>query len=145
MISACLADICKRYVLIGLANHENTALLPRVAFKTSLPVSGFCCAKGIAQARKFKSRCDASFESSEFVGLKLRVDVDREGEFFIFDEGLRLMGFSITHDNKLCPALGDLMKFVSQLRDLLAAEESAKVPDENEHRVLVLPSGGEGQ
>lgn len=145
MISACLADISKRYVLVGLANHENTALLPRITFKTGLPVPGFCCAKGIAQARKFKSGCDASFESSEFVGLKLRVDVDREGEFFIFDEGLRLMGFSITHDNKLCPALGDLMKFVSQLRDLLAAEESAKVPDENEHRVLVLPSGGEGQ
>ena len=55
------------------------------------------------------------------------------------------MGFAIANHNQLSSGVRYLMKFVAQLRDLLAAEESAKMPNEDQHSGLVLPGAFEGQ
>lgn len=55
------------------------------------------------------------------------------------------MWFPVSDHNQLRAKFCDFVKFVPQLRDLLAAKESAKMPDEDEYGVLVLPALGKRQ
>ena len=55
------------------------------------------------------------------------------------------MGFSVSDNDQLSSGVRYLVKFVAQLRDLLAAEKSAKVADKHQHGRLVLPGAFKGQ
>jgi hypothetical protein len=51
----------------------------------------------------------------------------------------RMLRLTIADDDQLGAAAADLRKCVTQLRDLLAAEDSTKVADEGEDHRLVTP------
>ena len=51
----------------------------------------------------------------------------------------RMLWPAVADDDQLGTAAADLCKRVTQLRDLLAAEDSTKVADEGEHDRLLAP------
>ena len=51
----------------------------------------------------------------------------------------RMLGAAVADDDQLRATVANLGKRVTQLRNLLAAEESAKVADEGEHHGLLAP------
>jgi hypothetical protein len=51
----------------------------------------------------------------------------------------RMLRLAIADDDQLGSASADFCKCVTQLRDLLAAEDSAKMADECEHDRLLAP------
>lgn len=143
MVSTGFADVRERDIWVWLANDEDTSLLPGISLETGLLVSGARGPKGIAKTREFKGCGHPSAKPGELVGFKLGIDVHGKAQFFVFDKCFGLMGLTIADDNELSAEACDLVKFVSQLRDLLAAKKSAKMSYEDEHRVLVLPAIGE--
>jgi hypothetical protein len=50
-----------------------------------------------------------------------------------------VLGSAIADDHQATAALFDLGLLVTQLRDLLVAEQSAEVPDEAQDRWLIAP------
>ena len=57
----------------------------------------------------------------------------------LFAEILGLGGRSVSHHHELRATLADGIHCVTQLRDLLAAKESTKMPDKNQHNGTVFP------
>ena len=51
-----------------------------------------------------------------------------------------MVGFTIANHDQLSPVGANLIDDVTQLRDLLAAENSAKMPDKRQYHRSVLPA-----
>jgi hypothetical protein len=51
----------------------------------------------------------------------------------------RMLGPAVAEDDQLGAPAADLWKRVTQLRDLLAAENSTEVADEGEHYRMLVP------
>lgn len=79
------------------------------------------------------------FEVHGFVGLALLVDQERERDAGLLDEGTSEYEIAQADGSQIRSALFELRLMGAQLRDVLTAEDSAVVTQEDDHRGPVRP------
>jgi hypothetical protein len=85
-----------------------------------------------------------SAQASGLVGPHLRIDPQLEGDPFGFTKGPGVPRSTVADHDQPDPTLLDLGKRVAQLGDLLAAEQSAEMPDEHQQGRSLGPRMAEG-
>lgn len=125
-------------------DHEGAAELQRIAGdaprpKTAPPGAGEAAGRGGTRAVE-----DVAAELRGVVADELGVDDDAtDRSARLVEEGARLFEGTIADHYQLAASPPDLLLDAAQLRDLLAAEDSAEVPQEDQHRGAVLPQCAE--
>ena len=138
MITGFLADVGE-VDPVARPNDEHTPLLPGVAHCRALALP---FAKGAEPAEDdagAERAAQAALETGGRVGVQLGIDVERRFHVLGVTEVDRMLRLAVADDDQFGAAAADVWKCVTQLRDLLAAEDSTKVADEGEDHRLVTP------
>jgi hypothetical protein len=126
----------------GLAvgrDDKGAAKLPGVTLDFGLPETAAHCPPDMAGAAYREGLGHASAQTSSSIGLHLWINPEVKGNCLVFSESLGLPWLAIPdYDESHAPAT-DLLVRIAQLRDLLAAEQSPKVANEDEKRRLIRP------
>jgi hypothetical protein len=131
-------------VHIAGAEDETSAKLKRIPAGTMLAVAGRAGAlPGCFVFRSKQMQNVGVAQSGGAVSEALLVYQKREGDAGLLPKELRVSPVAEAHGSQIgSPILKRFLVF-AQLRDMLAAEESAVVPEENEDRRLPLPQRSE--
>ena len=81
----------------------------------------------------------------DLVGEAFFVDQQGEGDLRLLAEEPGVVGVPKTDYGEGCPGFLNLQLMIAQLRDMLAAEDSSIVTQEDEHRGSFFPQGPEGE
>ena len=79
----------------------------------------------------------------DLVGEAFFVDQQGEGDLRLLAEESGVVGVPKTDCGEGCPGFLNLQLMIAQLRDMLAAEDSSIVAQEDEHRGSFFPQGSE--
>ena len=82
---------------------------------------------------------NASLQARSLVSTHLRINQQRKGQVLFAPKIRCVFGPSVAHDNQFGAQVRYLPFYVPQLRDLLAAEQSAEVPYENKNNGFLFP------
>ena len=138
MISCRCADVAEIDHVPG-TNDEHAALLPGVALRGALALSLAQSANAANQNPRAKRAQNPSSESRGSVGLQFRVNQEGAFDPLGIAEVYRMLGPAVADDDQFGTALANGRKCVTQLRDLLAAEQSTEMADERQHHRAMLP------
>lgn len=83
--------------------------------------------------------CNTSLQACSAVGTHLRVNQERKGQVLFASKIRCVFRPSVAHDNQFGAQITYLPRHVAQLRNLLAAEQSAEVPYEYDNNRFFLP------
>ena len=121
-------------------NDQDPAQLPRVTAGHALPEAALHGPGHVLPGGERAKRLgQASLHLQGPIRLELRVHVEGAGDLKLFLEGLRELPVAVAHEVKLAAAVVDSRKLAVHLHRLLAAEESAEVAEEDEHRRPLAP------
>jgi hypothetical protein len=131
-------------IQVTWTKNETAAELERVPAGSKLPVSGglgaLSCLGVIAaqqmQQVRFPQACCA-------IRRALIVYQKREGDAGLFAEPAGIVGVAQAHCRQVRAFVFERLLVLAQLRDMLAAENSPVVPQENQHGRLALPKRAE--
>jgi len=122
-----LADVGEEVDVAG-AEDEAAAELEGILAEAPLTVAGSLSAFAsfvVVAARQVQHR--GRLEVGDVVGFAVVVDQKWEGDFALALEDLTVVGVAQADGSELRPRFFDLTRVVAQLRDVLAAEDSAVV------------------
>jgi hypothetical protein len=135
----CLAT----HVLVGQVStgtdHEYAPELPRVTLHAGLPRARAKSSQGIERHPWRKQLDAATTEACGAVGTKLRIHEERAIQLEVLTEGGRKVRSAVPDDDQLGSPGTNIIYLVSQLLDLLAAKQSTKVTDEDQHDRTFFP------
>jgi hypothetical protein len=143
VIPECLAHVSVSIHVTG-AKNETAAELERVLAEPMLPVSarlsalpclGVIAAQQVQEVRFPQARCA--------IRRALIVYQERERDAGLFAEQAGVVGVAQAHRRQVRSLVFESPLVLAQLRDVLAAEDSPKVPQENQHGGLSLPKRAE--
>ena len=140
MISGLPADVAVAEFSPWL-DDEDPAELPRIALDARLArtrTKGANRVEGELGRQGFQTSAP---QTGGAVSTKFRVDQNRAIEVKILSECVREIGASRTHDHEFGPLATNILNLVAQLRDLLPAENSAKVANKGKDDRPHLPIG----
>jgi hypothetical protein len=124
-------------------DHEHPSELPGVSLDAGLARAGSQGTQGVARKPGGEHLDPPTAQACGPIGAKLRIHQDGPIESIILTEGLSEARGTVADDHELGSAGADLVYAVAQLRDLLTAEHSAEVSDEDEDDRAVLPERSE--
>ena len=125
-------------------DHDRAALLPGIALDGALAVTAGQGAHGVQDRGGSKRRGEASLHGEGGEGAAARVDVQRKRDMLLGLEGPGLLGpAGRDHRDRDADPL-ELGGDAAQLGDLLSAEQSAEVTDEDEQGGAIAPELSEG-
>ena len=136
------ARVRERRAAIGMEN-EDASQLQCVALDADLAKAGATGAQSIAPRRRAQQAREVAAQLGRRVSASLRVHQQGKREFLFVAEGGGLARIAVPDHHELGPARVNLRQDVAQLRDLLAAEDSAEVTDENQNDGSLAPQGAE--
>jgi hypothetical protein len=125
--------------LIARTDDNNAAELPRISLDSPLSKATAVGIEALREDGKREVSREAPSELACPVGVEARVDEQREGEVKFLLKHPGLGGCTVSDDEELCPPTPDLNTYAAQLRDLLAAEDSAEVANKDENRRPLIP------
>jgi hypothetical protein len=120
-------------------NHKGTAELPRITLSAGLSESLSKSSNSVSCGPQIDSVRDTTLQTSGPVGFHGGVDKKGKRDLLLLLEGFGMLRTAIADNYKFSAKETDCVHDVAQLRDLLTAEQSAKVPDEDENNRLILP------
>jgi len=120
-------------------DDEDTAELPGIALHGRLPGAAAKRTIGIAEETRRGDPGSAPSKACGSIGHQLRIDEQRGLESELLTEVLGEARVAVADDHDLDPPFAPLLDRVAQLRDLLTAEESAEVAQEDQHHRAILP------
>jgi|SRR5208282_2759357 len=134
VISEGLTDV---YVLIDIAGTENeaSAQLKGIAAQTMLPVSGGAgsgACDGVVAAQQVEQGCPS--ETRRAICLSLFVNQKWKSDSTLGAESLRIVQVTKPYGGQARPFVEESLLVFAQLRDVLAAKDSAVVAEERNHR-----------
>ncbi len=131
------------YLLIrefpGRSNHEDPTQLPRIPLQLVLSEPFPQGPYPVPKHAKVDRIPNASLQARSLVSTHLRINQQRKGKVLFAPKIRCVFGFSVAHDNEFGAQVRYLPFHVAQLRDLLAAEQSAEVPYENRNNGFLRP------
>jgi hypothetical protein len=120
-------------------DHDDAAELPYVALNASLARAAAQRAQGVERQARGEGLHPASPQTGGPIRTKLGIDEQGRVEAVVLSEGLGEVHRPVSHHDQLGSVRSNLVHAFAQLRDLLAAEESAEVTDEDENHRSLLP------
>lgn len=138
MVSRLAAAISVEGFALGTEN-KHSALLPGIALEALLAKPFFKRPEPAAGSFERERGADAAFELGFGVGFAFRVGQEGEIEVLLVAKIRRLVRTSTAHHHQLCPLVANLFHRAAQLRDLLTAEQSPEMADEDENGGTFLP------
>jgi hypothetical protein len=118
---------------VAWAEDKGTAELERIAAKFVLTVTGGFCAAAALEVVAAEEMEEVGFaEVGEFVGLAVGVDEEREVDAGFFLKEAGVAGVAEADGGEGGIFCAEVRLVFAQLRDVLAAEDSAVVAKENE-------------
>ena len=138
MITRLFADVRELHPVPG-ANDEHPPLLPRIAYRRPLALPFPDGAQPAQDDAGTERAAQAALQAGGGVRPQLWIDVERTFHMLAVAEIAGMLRPAVADDDQLGSTPADLRKRVAQLRNLLAAEDSAKVADEGEHDRLLAP------
>ena len=138
MVSCFAADVSEENP-VGRGHDKGPAQLPGIALYPGLAVAAAPGSHQVAECAPRKGPSRTAAEPGGPKGGHFRIDPERgrENQFVPHVPGLGRQ--TVADHHQLGAPLLDLRVNVTQLRDLLAAEQSAEVADEDEENRLLLP------
>ena len=136
-----LADVGVPVDVAG-AEDETAAELEGVLAEPDLPVSGrlgALASLGVIGAQQVQQV--GLFQANGAIGRALVVDQERECDAGLFAEQAGVVGVAQAYRSEVCSFVFEGLLVLAQLRDVLSAENSTVVPQENQDRGLRLPKG----
>jgi hypothetical protein len=124
-------------------DHEHASELPGVSLDRALARSSAERPKRVPRQAWRESLDATAPEASRAIGPQLGVHEQRAVELVVLPEGGGEVRGSVSHDDEFRAAAANPVDPVAQLRDLLTAEQSAEVSDEDEDDRLVFPQGAQ--
>jgi hypothetical protein len=137
------AEVCEAVDVVR-AEDEGAAELERIATKFVLVVAcgaGSFSALEIVAAEEMENV--GGFEVGDFVGLAMLVDEQGEVNAGFLLEDAGVVGVAETDGGEGGALFTEGLLVLAQLRDVLAAKDSAVVAKEDEDGGIVLPEGAE--
>ena len=126
--------------------HKAPAQLERILAESVLPVSG---SQGSLPARRIVATEQVQQrrlpKADGAVGLSLLIDQQREGDADLFTEVARVGPIPEPDGGEARPRVLELRLVFAQLRDVLAAEDSAVVAQKHQYRRAVLPQRAQSE
>jgi hypothetical protein len=131
-------------IQVTWTKNDTAAELERVPAGAKLPVStglgalsclGVIAAQQMQEVRFPQARCA--------IRRPLIVYQKREGDAGLFAEQSGVVGVAQAHRGQIRSLVLERLLVLAQLRDMLAAEDSSVVPQENQHGGLILPKRAE--
>jgi hypothetical protein len=113
---------------------EQAPELPGVALGLLLPGATAPGPEGRQKEPGIQGAIPAPVKTSSLIGSQTRVDEQREGQSHFVADGRRLPARAAADDHEPCAEPGHAIMDAAQLRELLTAEDSAEVADEEQHR-----------
>jgi hypothetical protein len=92
---------------------------------------------GIVSSQQVQQICALEFH--DIIGLALFINEQREGDARFFTKSAGVDTIAKPHGGQSCAALPEGLLVGAQLRDVLAAEDSAIMAQEDNHRGLAEP------
>ena len=121
------------------ADHEDSAELPGIALHLGLAEAAAQRAHGVERQPRREELDAATAQARRTIGAQLGIHEQRTVQREVLTEGRREVSAAVSDDHELGAPGADVFDPVAQLRDLLAAEQSAEVADEDEDDRAVLP------
>ena len=118
---------------VSRTDDDDAAELPRVPLDLPLPEPTTEGPKAVREDGGAEESHDSASELSRPVGVKAGVDKQGKRNFELLPELTRLLGRSVPDNVESCTQSLDLLPYAAQLRDLLAAEDSTEVTNEDEY------------
>ena len=125
-------------------NDKCTSQLPGISLDTGLPKSLSKGPEDVFGGPQIDGVLDPAFQPCGAVCLHGGVNQEWKRDVLLFLEGLSMLGPTVPHNDQFRSQGADVLHHIAQLRDLLAAEESAKVANEDKDNRLVLPEASKG-
>jgi hypothetical protein len=113
---------------------EQTPELPGVALGVLLTGATTPGPDGGQKEPRIQGAIPAPVQTSSAVRSQTRIDEQREGQSHFVADGGRLPARAAADDHEPCSEPGQAIMDAAQLRELLAAEDSPEVADEEQHR-----------
>jgi len=123
--------------------NEDTPQLQCVALDTDLTEAGATGPQCVAPSRRAQQARDIATQPRRRVGASLLIHQQGKREFLFIAECGGMRRTAVPDDHELGPARVNLRQDIAQLRDLLAAEDSAEVADESQNDGSLAPQGAE--
>ena len=142
MVAGLAADLGEEDPVTG-GEDEGTTLLPRVALDAALEVAAGERAGGVLEHTETEGGTLVAAQAGGGVGGEVGVGEQLEGKLALLLEAGGLCRAAIAHDGEVGASGLDLRVDVAQLHDLLAAEQSAVVADEDQYRGSLVPQATE--
>ena len=125
--------------LVARADDKDTAELPDVALDSPLPESATVGLEAFRDDGEAEASHAAPSELSRPVGVEARIYVQWETKVEFLSEVACLRRRAVSDHVELGSPAADLLPCAAQLRDLLAAEDSAEVTNEDQDSGAVDP------
>ena len=124
-------------------DHEDAAELPGVSLDRALARAGAQCAERVPRQARRQDLDATAPQPGRAIGAQLGIHEQRAVELEVLAKGCGKVRRPVSDDDQLGSASANLVDPVAQLRDLLAAEQSAEVADEDEHDRSLPPERAE--
>ena len=122
------------------AEDKTAAQLERISPKFMLRVTcGFGASTSFGVVASQQMKQVGALEFHDGIGLALFVDEQREGDSRFLAESPGIGAIPKPHGSQVCPAIAKGLLMRAQLRDVLAAEDSPVMTQENHHCWLAYP------
>jgi hypothetical protein len=126
--------------LAAARDHERAAQLQGISSDASGPKAPQPGASEPARGGRSRAVEEVAAEHGRAVADELGIDDDAaDGTAAALEELSRLLDGAVADQHQLRASRADLLVDAAQLRDLLVAEDSAEVAQEDQHHVVVLP------
>jgi hypothetical protein len=119
--------------------HEHAPQLPGVSLDTALAETRAQCPRGIPRESGRQEFDATAPQPRSAIGAELRIHQERAIQRMILSKSCGKPGCSVSYDDELGSPSAYGIDPVAQLRDLLAAEQSAEVADEHQHDGAFFP------
>jgi hypothetical protein len=132
------ADLSEQDIALWI-NHKGTAKLPGITLGAGLSESLSKSPDSVLCGSQIDGVQDPALQTCGPVCCQGGVNKQGKRDLLLLFEGFGMPRLAITDNDKFSTKGTDRVYNVTQLRDLLTAEQSAKVSDENENNRPVLP------
>jgi hypothetical protein len=121
------------------SNQKDSTQLPGVALQLFLPEPFSQCPHSVPKHTKVDRIRYPSLKACGLISIHLRINQQGKGQVLFTPEIRCMFGPAVAHNNEFSTQVTYFLFYVTQLRDLLTAEQSTEVPYENKDKGIVLP------
>ena len=125
-------------------NHKHPAQLPGIPLKLPLPEPFSQGPHAVPNHPKVHRIRYTSLQACGSVRMHFRIDQQGKVQVLLVPKIRRVFGPSVADDHEVRTEFPYPCHHVAQLRNLLAAEQSPEVPDEDQNNGSILPESPEG-